>query len=540
MSDAFIKIVNMSVSASCIALAVMALRLFFKRVPKWIVCSAWALVALRLLMPFTVESYFSLVPDMEKIEEKIPVISFVSQGKSVSAGAETAASRASSPDVVNILSIVWIVGMTLMIIYSLAIFLRIKLKTRVSIKIEDGVYICDLIPSPFLLGLFVPKIYIPSSTSKEERLFIVSHEKAHKKRGDFVWKPLGFLLLSVYWFNPLMWVAYVFLCRDIEYACDEKVVRTLGTDIKRQYSETLLKCSVTKRMLAACPVAFAEAGLKQRIKKILNYKRPAVWIVAIFAVITTVFAVCFLTDPKRTEQDGEEPAEVPVVLCADGHDFKVRSVVEPTCATYGYTYLECSACGKTETELTEPFAHEFTSALVSPASCAHGDVTGFTCSACGYYYEETGDVTNEHDYSISEVTLEARCATAGERRISCSVCGDSYTEEIPETGHAFAGRKLISASCSDKVAEVQTFCGKCGFSYYEEIPIDGHSYLAATCSAPETCKLCGETRGAPLGHTKNGWCDYCYKYITDASPTVIRSFDYASNPDYDTFGNFIG
>lgn len=502
MNDAFIKIVNMSVSASCIALAVMALRLFFKRVPKWIICSAWALVALRLLIPFSIKSFFSLVPDMEKIEGNIPVSSFVGRSGNVSASAEAAASQSSS-DVVKILSIVWIAGMTVMILYSVAVFFAIRLKIRASIETEDGVYICDSIPSPFLLGFIKPKIYIPSSTSEEERVFIVSHETAHKKRGDFVWKPLGFLLLSVYWFNPLMWVAYVFLCRDIEYACDEKVVRTLGADIKRQYSETLLKCSVTKRMLAACPVAFAEAGLKQRIKKILNYKKPTVWVLAVFAVITTACAVCFMTDPKTAESDADGAVGIPVVLCADGHSFTVKSVVEPTCVTYGYTYLECSVCKKAETELVEPVAHEFSSALVSPANCAHGDVTGFTCSACGYYYEETGDIMNEHDYSISEVTLEARCATAGEMRISCSVCGDSYTEEIPETGHAFAGQKLISASCSENIAEVQRFCGKCGFSYFEEIPIEGHRYSAATCSSPETCTLCGDTRGEPLGHTEN-------------------------------------
>ena len=477
MNEFFLRVVNASVTATWIALALIVVRaLLRKRLPKWLFCAAWGLVAARLVLPVRLESYFSLVPNTDKIigraSASVPAVAIV----------HGAAPAAKSVDVVGILSKVWLAGVALMLIWFIFSYVSVMIRVRVSVRTEDGAFLCDGIPSPFLLGVVRPKIYIPSSTDNSDVKYIIAHENAHRRRGDHLWKPLGYFLLSANWFNPVMWIVYVLLCRDIEYACDEKVVSELGNDIKRSYSEALMKCSVSRKTLAACPVAFAEAGVKQRIRNVLNYKRPTVWIIAAAAVLIAVLSACFFTNRKEPE----EPASTAGAAlsqketetedaCASGHDYALFSEVAPTCAAQGVKTYKCSVCGDVREDVSERLPHEYSSALISDADCVSGAVTEFTCALCGDVYRETGEPSPDaHDYSVWETLTYPGCITAGVDKISCSRCGASYTVETAALGHNFAG---------------------------------------ATCSSPETCILCGETRGEALGHTHFGPCEYCGQTI---------------------------
>ena len=211
--------------------------------------------------------------------------------------------------VVPTLSVVWIVGVGIMLLYMMGSFWRLHRRLRTAVIREKGVWESDQISSPFILGIIRPRIYLPMSLSEEEREFVLAHEKTHLKRGDQIWKPLGYVLLAVYWFNPLFWLAYFLLCRDIESACDERVIRSEGTAYRKAYSETLLKLNVRQNAVSACPLAFAENGVGGRIRRVLNYKKPAFWVIAAALVIGVVAAGCALTDPAKTETPAAESTE---------------------------------------------------------------------------------------------------------------------------------------------------------------------------------------------------------------------------------------
>ena len=312
MDALFLKLLNMSITASYLCLAVLLVRLLLKKAPKAISCALWALVGLRLLFPFSLESVLSLIPSAEPLPEDIllsPTPTINSGIPAINSVVNPVISGSLAPnpgDCVNPMQVittvagyVWVIGMIAMLVYMLITYLRVRGKVTEAVKIEGNVYECDHIDTPFILGVIRPRIYLPSSMNEVDRTFVIAHEKAHLRRLDHVWKPLGFLLLTVYWFNPLLWLGYVLLCRDIELACDEKVIRELGTDIKKQYSETLINCSVPRRAISACPLAFGEVGVKGRIKSVLNYKKPAFWIILVAVVALIVTGVCFLTDPPR-------------------------------------------------------------------------------------------------------------------------------------------------------------------------------------------------------------------------------------------------
>ncbi len=312
MENVFLKIFNMSITAGWIALAVMLLRLPLKKAPKWIMGVLWAFVALRLVLPVSFESVLSLIPSTQTLPQNftyspapvinsgIPMInSAVNPVISQSLAPAPGASANPTQIISFIASVIWIIGMVCMILYMLISFAALKLKVRESLKLDKTVRICDRIPSPFVLGVIFPKIYLPSDLGEEDMRYVMEHEKTHIRRGDHLWKPLGFLLLSVYWFNPILWVAYILMCRDIELACDEKVIAKLGESTKKAYSEALINCSAPRRLITACPLAFGEIGVKERIKRVLNYKKPAFWIIILAIVSCVVVAVCFLTNPKR-------------------------------------------------------------------------------------------------------------------------------------------------------------------------------------------------------------------------------------------------
>jgi beta-lactamase regulating signal transducer with metallopeptidase domain len=312
MAGIFLKLFNMSITACWIVLAVVIFRVLFKKAPKWISCLLWGAVGLRLVLPVSLKSIFSLIPSVQtvapstdsygvpfEINTGIAVInSNIDEylGSHYYEGITRPVNNFSN--IVEICGQIWIIGVIALLVYGLISYIRLAKKVAPSIKKEGNVYLCDGIGSPFILGIIRPKIYLPSDMSEEQAAFVVEHEKAHLKRRDHWWKPLGFLLLSVYWFNPVMWLAYVLLCRDIEQACDEKVIKNMGVDYKKGYSHALVACSIKRFSISACPLAFGEVAVKDRIKAVLNYKKPAFWIIVVALLVGVGVAVCFLTDPK--------------------------------------------------------------------------------------------------------------------------------------------------------------------------------------------------------------------------------------------------
>lgn len=314
MEVVFLKVANMSINATWLIAAVVLLRFLLKKAPKQLRCVLWGLVALRLILPFSIESVFSILPSHQTLPDNIlytaqPIIDsgipFVDEAVNPILSGSMTPHPAASANPTQIWSFVfsqlWILGMVLMAGYALFSWLHVRKKVSASISVSKDVRLCDYIDSPFILGLFRPVIYLPSALSSEDAAYVMAHERSHLKRRDHWWKPLGFAILAVHWFNPLVWVAYVLLCRDIELACDEKVIRDLGEAEKKAYSGALLNCSIRRPNIAACPLAFGEVGVKQRIKSVLHYKKPTFWILAVSAVACTIAAVCFFTDPPTGE-----------------------------------------------------------------------------------------------------------------------------------------------------------------------------------------------------------------------------------------------
>lgn len=328
MENVFLELFNMSITASWLVLAVIVFRFIFKKAPKSLRVIMWGLVALRLLCPFSLESVLSIIPSTEFVPPEI----VYSESSAEVSGAEifnaignnpvyydlgiedgsVVFTEYSAPDdntvnplliITYIASIIWIVGVAAMLLYTLISYLRILKNVREATPLKENIWICDNISTPFILGLVKPRIFLPSSMNEQDTEFVIAHEKAHLKRRDHLWKPLGFALLTVYWFNPVLWVAYILLCRDIELACDEKVIKEMGTEIKKSYSDALINCSVPRKMISACPLAFGETGVKGRIKSVLNYKKPAFWVIVIAVVAALVTTVCFMTNPEKDDKE---------------------------------------------------------------------------------------------------------------------------------------------------------------------------------------------------------------------------------------------
>lgn len=310
MEAVFLKLVNMSITASYLVAAVLVLRLILKRSPKWIRVALWGLVGLRLVLPFSFKSVLSLIPSTEplpqeflyaatpRVQTGIPYVNNMLNPVIAQSLAPAELTSANPTQIWSfIFSQLWILGVVIMGLYALISYLIVRRRVRPSIRVTGNLYLCDSIETPFILGIGKPRIYLPSSLDQTTADHVLAHELAHLKRRDHWWKPLGFLLLTVYWFNPVMWLAYILLCRDIEMACDERVIREMDEREKKAYSRALLQCSVPRHMIAACPLAFGEVGVKTRIKSVLNYKKPAFWVMVIALILCAVFAVCFLTDP---------------------------------------------------------------------------------------------------------------------------------------------------------------------------------------------------------------------------------------------------
>jgi len=373
MENVFLTIFRMSITASILALTVMALRLLFKKIPKNLTCVLWGFVAIRLIFPISLESPFSLIPNSavapmevisslaeetnqtsesykddvnstnhlnsnellmngvsapqeqftesatlsdpafltesshitsisEKLDNVTKTVSHSSATLASTGGGISATGKTPLQTATFVASILWPIGILGMLFYAGFSYLRIRRKVREAAPLRDNIWLCDYVDSPFILGIFRPRILLPSSMTPSEMQHVIAHEQAHLKRLDHLWKPLGFVLLSIYWFNPALWVAYILLCRDIELACDEKVIKEMDTDDIKAYSTTLLNYSISRKIISVCPLAFGEVNVKRRIKNVLHYKKPAFWIILASVAACAVVAVCFLTNPKQDEQ----------------------------------------------------------------------------------------------------------------------------------------------------------------------------------------------------------------------------------------------
>ena len=309
MSELFLHLVNISIKANYIIIAIILIRLLFKKMPKWILCMMWLLVGIRLVFPFSIQSIFSLIPSSTVITTipskpiittgiqniDVPVNHMISstyyEGVTVEVGY--------FDSLLSIITIIWIIGMMIMLCYTIYSYYRIYHKVKASIQYSENVYLCDDIDTPFILGMIRPKIYIPSYLSQTQIYYVLQHELAHIRRKDHFYKPISFIILTIYWFNPLLWLSYIMLCKDIEAACDEFVVKDMVNQEKKLYLETLFVCSVQRPLVMACPLAFGEVDVKTRTKNIIKYKKPTFIISILSILLCIIVGISLLTDPKH-------------------------------------------------------------------------------------------------------------------------------------------------------------------------------------------------------------------------------------------------
>lgn len=364
MAEIFQKALNMSIAAGWLILAVVALRLVLKKAPKRFVLLLWAVVGLRLALPWSIESALSLIPSAQTLPEGImleraPVLDTgisalngaINPGFTAAFTPELGASANPLQVLLPIAAALWMLGAAAMLLWALVSWLRLRKRVREAVRLEGNVYECE-IASPFVLGLFRPRIYLPFSLENGERELVLAHERAHITAGDHIIKPLGWLLLAAHWYNPLVWLAYALFCRDIELACDERVVRGLSLSDRADYSQALLDLSRPRGGVRACPLAFGESSVKGRVKSVLSYKKPAFWLVLLAVVVCVGAAVCFLTDPKE-EAEPVDDGDGGVVISARLEENFPAQVLDYAFACTEEMAEELSYLGLKSAELTD-------------------------------------------------------------------------------------------------------------------------------------------------------------------------------------------
>ena len=396
MSELFLKIVNMSISASWVVIAVLTLRFCLKKAPKWVNVLLWGIVAARMVFPFSIESVLSLIPSAETIsptvmmeqtpsvQTGVPALNHVINP--VISGSFTPAPGASANPLqiwIPILTGIWLFGIAALFLYSAVSYWRLHRKVCEAVILRGNIYQSEKVCSPFVLGIIKPKIYLPYHMDSREMDHVIAHEQTHIRRKDHLWKPLGFLLLTIHWFNPLMWLSYILLCRDIELACDEKVIREMGNEHRADYTQTLVACSVNRRVIAACPLAFGEVGVKERVKSVMNYKKPAFWIVLASVIVCAVIAVCFLTNPIGFQFD------VSANTIVSANHFDMRNADDPV-----------------SIEMTPAQISELNSRLAGVKNCKRSDkyaglTPGYQISA----QMQDGSYIRISGYSLSDNTM---------------------------------------------------------------------------------------------------------------------------------------
>ena len=333
MTEVFLKLINMSISASWLIPVVLVLRFAFKKTPKWIAVLMWSIVAVRLMCPVSIESALSLLPSAETLPiEILSGPTFV-----VDTGIASVDSQVNEyldnhyfegmtvpfdngKTVMTLLAVIWLVGVVVLLAYTTFSYWQLRRKVDTAILLRENIYQSEYVESPFILGIIRPRIYLPFEMDAAEQAYVLAHETAHIRRKDHWWKPLGFLLFAVYWFNPLIWIAYILLCRDIELACDEKVIRKLESVQRADYSQTLLAYGIDRRNIAACPLAFGEISVKARVRSVMNYQKPALWLICSAFLFSTATAACFLTDPQTEAIAPRAPVSSGTWTTADIYD----------------------------------------------------------------------------------------------------------------------------------------------------------------------------------------------------------------------------
>lgn len=307
MEAVFAKLVSISIVANWLILAVILLRVLLKKAPRWITCILWALVAVRLVFPFSIESPVSLIPETTSVIQEAVDTNLIrpevppSDTAEFTSQEENSNTYISSKPTVSILPLIWCLGVCLMLCYLVFSYLKMLWLVKEAVPERERIWVCDAVTTPFILGIIRPKIYLPSGLLEPNREYVIAHEQSHLRCKDHWWKPISFVLLSVFWFDPLMWIAYTMVCRDIEFACDERVVQHYGLPEKKAYSEALLECSSNRKLVLACPVAFGETAVIQRVRNVLNYKRPRFWVILICIIVIVVTAIGFLTVPAKKD-----------------------------------------------------------------------------------------------------------------------------------------------------------------------------------------------------------------------------------------------
>ena len=327
MGAVFLKVLNMSITAGWFILAVLCIRLLFRKIPKWMNCLLWGVVAIRLICPFSIESPFSILSstepikssavvegevrnDIPSIDSRLTIVQNTINPMLTETFAYNESDSVAPLQVVTFAAgLVWCCGMVLLIICAMGSVVKLHKLVNEAVCVRENIYICDAVKSPFILGIFRPRIYFSSALREREMDYILAHESAHLKRKDHWWKALGYLLLCIHWFNPLCWVAYSLLCKDIELACDEKAAKNMIFHEKKEYAKVLLSCAGQRSLVMVCPLAFGEVGVKERVKSVLNYKKPTVWIMMATAAVFVILAVCFLTNPTKGDVELQNPID---------------------------------------------------------------------------------------------------------------------------------------------------------------------------------------------------------------------------------------
>ena len=316
MEAVYVKLVDISLVTNWLILAVILLRVVLKKAPRWIICTLWAIVGVRLVFPISIESPVSLIPETTAvIQEAVDTTLIHPQVTPSHAAAVPTQDEHNNPYIdkpsISVIPQVWCLGVSLMLCYLLFSYFKMRCLVREAVLETENIWICDTVTTPFILGVFQPKIYLPSGLSERHREYVIAHERSHLRYMDHWWKPMAFVLLAVFWFDPLMWIAYTLVCRDIEFACDERVIHHYGLAEKKAYSEALVECGSQRKLVLACPVAFGENAVLQRVRNVLHYKKPRFWIILISVIVIIITAIGFLTVPAK--KDASEPVgTVPV------------------------------------------------------------------------------------------------------------------------------------------------------------------------------------------------------------------------------------
>ena len=504
MAAVFLKLLNLSISASWLVLAVLVLRLVSKRSPKWVNVLLWGIVALRLVLPFSIESALSLIPSAETVS---PAVVQFAPAPTITSGVSVI-DNAVNPSLsehfsavptasVNPLYVwteiagwVWLIGLGAMLLYALVSYLRLRRRVSVSLPVQDHIYLCDAISSPFILGVVKPRIYLPSGLDEVQRQNVLSHERAHLARRDHWWKPLGFALLAVYWFNPVLWLAYTLLCRDIELACDERVIRTMDESAVKTYSTVLLACSMPRKAVITCPLAFGEVGVKERVRNALRYKKPAFWVVAASVTVCVVVAVCFLTDPPTdTDAAGlvgfhrEQVTYADVTDASDARPSNIQLTAEETDAVYALLdalqYKRLGVASAMEDCYARLYfisaAGERCEVMLSEREMLVNPITG---GKTARLYELRSGSTELRDYLLGCIGTSDAALTASSvsiQKISETAYRNALAEE--KTSAMWDG-KNSSPVCPERGTADYYQVSVRDAGYNNELPIDANIYFA--------------------------------------------------------------